>query len=420
MIVDGAKEMRLGEFARKCKEASCLLQSTEPYSPWSNSAECEIRELKKGAARKLTRGPSPVVVLVPEYEAYVRSHTAHDIYCLDRRVPETVVSGETADIGPFCEFGFWDWVKFRDQGVAFPGNALILGKYLGPRIDRDPDGSLVGTAHANPALNTCIYEVRFPNGRTEELAANVITEAVYAQCDADGNQYVLLDAIVDYHKDPSMAFARKDQVLVIDGKKIVKRSTKGWDLCCEWTDGSTSWQKLSNFKESHPLQVAEFAFAAQIADEPAFNWWRNWVLKKRDRIISFVKRRSAGYHKRTHKYGIELRKTVEEAYAIDRATGTTFWHDAIEKEMNNVRVSFDVLADGVAPPADHWYIHCHLIFDIKMEDYHRKARLVAGGHVTKAPATLTYASVVSRETVRIALLIAALNDIDIWATDVLN
>eukprot|EP00804_Cyclotella_cryptica_P024180 CCRYP_019500-RA/>CCRYP_019500-RA protein AED:0.46 eAED:0.46 QI:0/-1/0/1/-1/1/1/0/83 len=55
-----------------------------------------------------------------------------------------------------------------------------------------------------------------------------------------------------------------------------------------------------------------------------------------------------------------------------------------------------------------------------MEDFCRKARLVAGGHVTKAPATLTYASVVSRETVRIALLIAALNDIDIWAADVLN
>ena len=40
--------------------------------------------------------------------------------------------------------------------------------------------------------------------------------------------------------------------------------------------------------------------------------------------------------------------------------------------------------------------------------------------MTKAPATLTYASVVSRETVCIALLVAVLNDIDIWATDVLN
>eukprot|EP00804_Cyclotella_cryptica_P025701 CCRYP_002900-RA/>CCRYP_002900-RA protein AED:0.28 eAED:0.28 QI:0/0/0/1/1/1/2/0/294 len=43
-----------------------------------------------------------------------------------------------------------------------------------------------------------------------------------------------------------------------------------------------------------------------------------------------------------------------------------------------------------------------------------------GGHVTKAPATLTYARVMSLETVWIALLLAVLNGIDIWADDVLN
>ena len=30
MIVEDAKEMKLGEFAWKCKEAHCYLQSTEP------------------------------------------------------------------------------------------------------------------------------------------------------------------------------------------------------------------------------------------------------------------------------------------------------------------------------------------------------------------------------------------------------
>eukprot|EP00804_Cyclotella_cryptica_P026575 CCRYP_014011-RA/>CCRYP_014011-RA protein AED:0.14 eAED:0.14 QI:0/0/0/1/0/0.25/4/0/793 len=347
-----------------------------------------------------------------ECKSYVRSHTAHDIYRLDGPVPEMVVSGETTGISPFCEFGFWDWVKFWDQGVAFPGNALVLGKYLGPSINvarvlhqkRDADGKAVGTTHHNPALVTRVYEVWFPDGRTEELAANVITEAVYAQCDADGNQYVLLDAIVDYRKDPSVAVARNDQVSIIDGKKIIKRSTHGWELCCEWKDGSTSWQKLSDLKESHPLQVDEFAFTAQFTDELAFNWWVSWVLKKRDRMFSLVKCRSS----------------VEEAYVIDKATGTTFWRDAIKKETTNVRVAFDILADGAAPPLDHQFVRCHMIFDVKMEEFQCKARLVAGGHATKAPATLTYASAVSRETVRIALLIAALNGVDIWAADVLN
>jgi hypothetical protein len=38
----------------------------------------------------------------------------------------------------------------------------------------------------------------------------------------------------------------------------------------------------------------------------------------------------------------------------------------------------------------------------------------------KAPATIIYASVVSRETVRIALLMAALNDLNVKVGDVLN
>eukprot|EP00804_Cyclotella_cryptica_P012753 CCRYP_019200-RB/>CCRYP_019200-RB protein AED:0.43 eAED:0.49 QI:0/0/0/1/0/0/2/0/141 len=58
-----------------------------------------------------------------------------------------------------------------------------------------------------------------------------------------------------------------------------------------------------------------------------------------------------------------------------------------------------------------------MIFDAKMEDFAAPAQ---PGHVTKAPATLTYASVAVSRDWRIALLIAALNDIDIWAADVLN
>jgi hypothetical protein len=61
-----------------------------------------------------------------------------------------------------------------------------------------------------------------------------------------------------------------------------------------------------------------------------------------------------------------------------------------------------------------------MIFDVKMEDFRQKARLVAGGHRTKAPATITYDSVVSRETMGLALTIASLNDLEVKVGDVLN
>jgi hypothetical protein len=58
-----------------------------------------------------------------------------------------------------------------------------------------------------------------------------------------------------------------------------------------------------------------------------------------------------------------------------------------------------------------------MIFDIKM-DFTRKARFVDGGHTSEAPASLTYSSVVTRESVRIAFTIAALNNLDILMADI--
>ena len=62
-----------------------------------------------------------------------------------------------------------------------------------------------------------------------------------------------------------------------------------------------------------------------------------------------------------------------------------------------------------------------MIFDIKLsENFRRKARYVAGGHKTKPPAAVTYSSVVSRDSVRIALLLAGLNELDILCGDIQN
>ncbi len=131
-------------------------------------------------------------------------------------------------------------------------------------------------------------------------------------------------------------------------------------------------------------------------------------------------KRSARFLKRTHKFGTEIPQTVKEALELDRRNGNTLWADTIAKEMAEVRKAFDILPDGKTAPVGYQKIPCHMVFDIKMEDFKRKARLVAGGHKTEAPATITYASVVSRETVHIALILAALNDLQVKAGDVLN
>lgn len=112
-------------------------------------------------------------------------------------------------------------------------------------------------------------------------------------------------------------------------------------------------------------------------------------------------------------------KSIEEAYAIDRETGTDYWHQAILKEMKNNAVAFRFLEDGERIPVGSKWIPFHMIFDVK-EDLTRKARYIAGGHLTDPPMQLMYSSIVTRESVRIAFLIAALNGLEILSADIGN
>ena len=64
-------------------------------------------------------------------------------------------------------------------------------------------------------------------------------------------------------------------------------------------------------------------------------------------------------------------------------------------------------------------ITCHLIFDVKMY-FSSKCWMVANGSTTEDPSSLTYSSVVSKDSVRIAFLIAELNDLEVMDCDVGN
>jgi len=184
---------------------------------------------------------------------------------------------------------------------------------------------------------------------------------------------------------------------------------------CQWKDGSTGWERLADLKESYPIEIAEYAVSRNIDHEAAFAWWTPYVLKRRNRIIAAVNKRVT---KKGFQFGIEVPTSVADAVRIDRKNGNTLWQDAIKTEMDTVSVAFRILEPDEEIPPGYQQIGCHMVFTVKMENFKRKARYVAGGHTTEAPATLTYASVVSRETVRVALTIAALNALEVKAADV--
>ena len=87
--------------------------------------------------------------------------------------------------------------------------------------------------------------------------------------------------------------------------------------------------------------------------------------------------------------------------------------------MKNNKVAFEILSRHESPPPGYKKIRCHMNFEVKI-DLRRKARYVAGGHLTDPPSFLTYSTVVGRESVRIAFLVAALNNLNILAGDIQN
>ena len=520
LICDAAREQIWGETRTLCQHAGADLVCLEKGSHNANRAERAIETLKQNTVGDLNDASAPAIFWCYALErraAINNSIPKENVHC-QGQTPETVMTGQPTDISNISEFKFYEWVKYRRQGIQFPFPPYQLGRCLGPAIDQgsrmsqhvltdkgtvmpiqtlrrltpseinspfeiekrkefdafirkrfgdpisppekpieipkeydweehleepseipevddyddyegfinaevllpqngehmraarvirivqDSDGREKGSYDPNPILNTRVYEVMFPDGAIEQYAANILAENLIGQVDEDGHRYQLLESIEDHRTNGKQS--------TIQGSL----TTKGHELRCQWKDGTSTWIPLKDMKESYPIETAEFAVAMDLAESPAFKWWVPHTLRKRDQIISKVQHRLV---KKKFKYGHAVPNSVQEAYELDKSNGNTKWRDAIAKEMRNVRIAFKILEEGQGLPVNHEFVPCHLIFDVKM-DGTSKARLVAAGCRTSDPEGSTWAGVVSRETVRIALTYAALNNLKVMSADIQN
>ena len=212
--------------------------------------------------------------------------------------------------------------KYVGSRLQLPrGQSLAQGRVM--KRAHDNDDNVIGCAKEKPILDTRGYIVEFEDGDQEEIAANTIDQSMYAQCDPDRNQYVMFDSIVDFRRSTTALCYADQKVLKADGRSFMRRTTAGWNICIQWKDGSTSWEKLSDLKESHPVECAEYALSQDLMNEHAFNWWVGFVLKKREHIISLVRKRNTCYLKRNEIFGIALPKNVKEALQLDKENGKT-------------------------------------------------------------------------------------------------
>jgi hypothetical protein len=122
----------------------------------------------------------PAKDLTPDYDFYDNGHD------LDPDHGHLEVTPEMGD-------------NYLSAEISVPcGGTLVKGRATSRK--RDKDGNPVGLANANPILDTREDTFTFDDGDETVLNANLIAEAMYMQCDPDGNQYVLLDSIIDHRR----------------------------------------------------------------------------------------------------------------------------------------------------------------------------------------------------------------------------
>ena len=106
---------------------------------------------------------------------------------------------------------------------------------------------------------------------------------------------------------------------------------------------------------------------------------------------------------------------------LDQKNGNNKWLQAEEIELKQI-FDYDTFIDkgkGFIMPNDYTRINVHFVYAVKHDGRH-KARLVAGGHLTKIPEDSVYSGVVSLKGIRIVIFLGRLNNLDIYCTDIGN
>ena len=241
---------------------------------------------------------------------------------------------------------------------------------------KDGNGDTTGSCSPNPFINTLNYDVEFSYGEIKAHSANAVAKIMSSQVDEEGRNIQIVDSIFDCRENSNEVNKSNACFRTKSGYHRLLRTTSGQSLLILWENREEEWMLLNNIKKSLPLQTAEFAVARRIVD-----WQVPCTLRRRDRMI-------AGANKRvirvTHKHGVELPTSVDHVKRLDEINGNNLWIDAINREIENLKVAFDVLNDRSKVPVFYHKASSHLVLDICMT-LEREVICVEDSHKTPEP-----------------------------------
>ena len=118
---------------------------------------------------------------------------------------------------------------------------------------------------------------------------------------------------------------------------------------------------------------------------------------------------------------MEVPQNGKHALELDKENNNHLWEEAIEKELNQLLDydTFVILERGKKAPLGYKRVTLHLTFDVK-HDGRRKARMVAGRHLTDPPTEDIYSSVVAPESVWMLVFLAEMNRLTLYMADIGN
>ena len=95
-----------------------------------------------------------------------------------------------------------------------------------------PFGKVTGKSDDNPYLNSIMYEVELADGRIKEYGTNIITENMLTQVDSDGFRLSLMEGIIDYKRDDSVAIPKTEKYITLRGDK--EDCARPWQAGSYW------------------------------------------------------------------------------------------------------------------------------------------------------------------------------------------
>ena len=135
-----------------------------------------------------------------------------------------------------------------------------------------------------------------------------------------------MDEIIDHRRNGDEVSKSQGNLRTKIGTLRKRKTILGWGLLLQWEDDTRNWVKLKDLKDLYLIELMEFARLKNIEDVPAFIWWTPYVKRK---VNVIIQRTRLKYWEHTHKYGIGIPKSIEEAKDIGEENDNILWMDAV-------------------------------------------------------------------------------------------